>query len=540
MQKIISLLLSFFFIGQISAQMSVESFSIVDNDIDAKTNYPVLDDEGVACALIKIATTAKNFNFEIGQLPIKKVDESKVGEIWVYVPEGTMKMKITHADLGSLRGSDVVNGYYMFSQRLKRATVYRMELTHKEVIKMVGFQDPGNLTFQCNIDGFEVFLGENEKSQGLIADRTFSITWPKGQSVKYRIHKDRYEDVAGIIKVNETTNIPITLKPLFATVNITSISGATILINDKNYGTSNISVNLDPGTYNIKATMQGYHDAIKTITLKKEDVIDISLKPDLIRGSANIISSPSNATIYIDGKNMGNTPKIITHMNVGSHQLELRKNQYIPIRKTINIVGDQTINISEHFTTKAKIQRLKDKANKNQYGFHLCTDLISSNSVMFGVEGYFPKMAGLTFELGVFYGLTRTDECNWYDNKSDFVGSAKYNSIGAYFNVGISVRTSVHFCITPYAGLKYIALISKWSNVGYSSEDPAKKSNAIGTVLGCKFSYLVNEHFLVSFAPNYSFGINKSNGYKVLYSKQATIKKALEGFNIKCGISYIF
>ena len=539
MKKIVLILLSLLLVEQINAQISVERFSVSENDLDAR-NYPVLDDEGIACALVKIITTAKEFNFEIGQLPVMKIDDSKVGEIWVYVPDGTMKMKITHADLGSLKGAGVEDGFFMFPHRLKRAQCYRMELTHKEVTKVIGSQDPGNLTFQFNMEGCEVFLGEKEKSQGVIEGKTFSITWPKGQSVKYRIHKDRYEDVTGTITVNETTNVPIVLKPLFATVNITSIPGATIYIDDKKCGVGNILVELNPGFYNFKAVKDGYHDTIKSINLSREDTLNLFLKPDLIYGSVNITSSPSNATIYIDGNDMGNTPKIITHLDVGKHQLELKKSQYISVRKTITIIGDQTININEQFTTKVSVQRLKDKAGKNQFGFHICADFISSNSLVFGIEGYFPKALGLTFELGGFYGFVKTDECYWYDNKSGLIGSATYTPIGSYLNVGIGVKTGIHFRITPYIGMKNTVLISSWNNIGYSSEDPAKNSNAIGAVVGSKFLYLINEHFQVSVAPNYSFGVSKSKGYNLLSSQQPVVKNVLEGFNVKCGVSYIF
>lgn len=117
MKKIILFLLSLIFVGNINAQISVESFSI-ENNLDAK-NFPKIDKDGVAGALIKIITTAKGFSYDLGQLPYIEANESKVGEIWLYVPEGTMKLKISHDDLGSLRGADVVNGYYMFNQRLK-------------------------------------------------------------------------------------------------------------------------------------------------------------------------------------------------------------------------------------------------------------------------------------------------------------------------------------------------------------------------------------------------------------------------------------
>ena len=199
MKKIVLILLSLLFVVQINAQIFVEKFDIL-NELDAQID-PVYDNEGIPCALIKVITTDKRFEFELGLLPPpNKIDKSRVGEIWVYVPEGTRKMKIVHPDLGSLKGDRVEDGYYIFPQRLKRTKCYRMELTHKEVVKVVGPQTPATLTFKCNVEGAEVILGEGEnaKSYGRISNHQFSMTWPKEQSVIYKIKKERYEDFNGI------------------------------------------------------------------------------------------------------------------------------------------------------------------------------------------------------------------------------------------------------------------------------------------------------------------------------------------------------
>ena len=99
----------------------VKSFMELSQDLDARVNYPVIDQNGQKCALVKVVTTESNFSFDNGQLGVTKViHKPELSEWWVYLPAKTMKIKVMHPQLGQLKDSD--DGYYYFPSPLKEST----------------------------------------------------------------------------------------------------------------------------------------------------------------------------------------------------------------------------------------------------------------------------------------------------------------------------------------------------------------------------------------------------------------------------------
>ena len=88
----------------LSAQnINVASFNLDPKDLTANLEgTTVYDQNGQKCALIRIQTTQKGFSFDVGSLGVQKVDDNKVGEIWLYVPEGVKRLTMRHAQLGTL------------------------------------------------------------------------------------------------------------------------------------------------------------------------------------------------------------------------------------------------------------------------------------------------------------------------------------------------------------------------------------------------------------------------------------------------------
>ena len=116
------------------AQIAVKSFEYLETDLDASTYFPKKDFNGKTCAIIKVFTTQTGFIFDNGSLGIVAV-EYKPAEIWVYVPEGTMKLKIAHPQLGNITNS-VSDGFYWFpSGRVKSGCSYKMELSFNNELR---------------------------------------------------------------------------------------------------------------------------------------------------------------------------------------------------------------------------------------------------------------------------------------------------------------------------------------------------------------------------------------------------------------------
>ena len=57
-------------------------------------------------------------------------------------------------------------------------------------------------------------------------------------------------------------------------------------------------------------------------------------------GSIMIDSEPSNAKIYLDGKEVGTTPETVADLQPGKHTLEIKKARYKVWRESIETEAD--------------------------------------------------------------------------------------------------------------------------------------------------------------------------------------------------------
>lgn len=98
-------------------QFSVASFRVLPNDVSAFIN-PVRDLNDEDCGLVKVIASG-DYAFSTPLGIVKRVD--KVGEIWLYLPRGSRKITIKHADWGVLRD-------YIFPSRIDSHLTYELRI----------------------------------------------------------------------------------------------------------------------------------------------------------------------------------------------------------------------------------------------------------------------------------------------------------------------------------------------------------------------------------------------------------------------------
>lgn len=104
-------------------------FRELPTDMDAKVNYPKRDADGHLCAIIKIETPYTGFTFDTGTLAVIS-SVQKVGEIWVYVPQGVRKITIGHTK-GILREWTIpttIRSGSVYVLKLEEDSVHRAEI----------------------------------------------------------------------------------------------------------------------------------------------------------------------------------------------------------------------------------------------------------------------------------------------------------------------------------------------------------------------------------------------------------------------------
>lgn len=116
-RRIIVILFCFWGHWVCAQEFKVRSFRLLQNDITAWVN-PVRDLNDEACALLKVVGD-EDFVFST---PLGIVErKNEIGEIWLYLPRGTMKLTIKHPRWGVLRD-------YQFPVVLESRLTYELVL----------------------------------------------------------------------------------------------------------------------------------------------------------------------------------------------------------------------------------------------------------------------------------------------------------------------------------------------------------------------------------------------------------------------------
>lgn len=388
--------------------INVKSFKILENDLDARVNYPKRDQNGEVCAIIKVVTTATGLTFDIGSLGVVAT-EQKVGEVWVYVPRGAQRITISHQQLGVLRN-------YAFPESIKSATVYELVLVTADVIVTLKEREIATqwLAVSSTPEGADVFI--NDKFVG----RTpYTGQFPSGEYT-YRLELPKYHTEAGVLRLNEKKEVlSFSMRPKFGSINITSFpeSGMKIYIDDNLtelttpatltgissgshtiklvddwYKTQSQNVNvLDNTTSIIAFTMDPAYSNITISTNPSADILINNLKKEFgtlkIRmltgiyslrveldkhypverqlvveenkdqsmiinlipktGTLNITSTPFDAKIKLNGVDYGFTPMTIKNLLIGSYDLVIEKQGYGTISKSLLIEENKSNDINE-------------------------------------------------------------------------------------------------------------------------------------------------------------------------------------------------
>ena len=104
-------------------QFAIESFRNIPNDLTA-FHTPVYDLNHDACALVKVVCS-EDFVFDSPLGIVKRTDE--VGEVWLYLPKGSLLLTIRHPQWGVLRD-------YQFAEELASNITYELVINSPQPI----------------------------------------------------------------------------------------------------------------------------------------------------------------------------------------------------------------------------------------------------------------------------------------------------------------------------------------------------------------------------------------------------------------------
>jgi len=122
--------------------------------------------------------------------------------------------------------------------------------------------------------------------------------------------------------------IPVSENYGFLTV-ISTPSGAEVSIDGESVGTTPLKYYLVPaGEHNVTVSMRNYHEYKETVTVEPKEVTLVNATLEVLKGKLTITSEPTNATVIIDGNEVGKTPLENYTLPVGLHQVIVKMPGY--------------------------------------------------------------------------------------------------------------------------------------------------------------------------------------------------------------------
>ena len=186
-----------------------------------------------------------------------------------------------------------------------------------------------------------------------------------------QVTKDMYKSAKQDVTVTDgkTIDVAITLQPDFAEPVFTcSDAEAEIWINGEKKGTGKWTGRLAAGVYKVKTVKASHKDSEKTFTLKAGDKDAIALDPPMpIFGRISVNSTPFDADIYLDGKKMGLTPKILNNILIGTHELRIEKKGCATVTRTVTVDEGKTAEVSVDLPTGENVTLKSDPTGATIY-----------------------------------------------------------------------------------------------------------------------------------------------------------------------------
>ncbi|MDO5394383.1 MAG: PEGA domain-containing protein [Bacteroidales bacterium] len=288
-------------------------------DLTASTSQR-LDMNGNPCGLLKVSVQVDNVEFQ-GNIIGDVVRHG--GDYWVYVTNGTKKIRMTSAAFG---GVDLLFADWDIPH-IQSKTTYNVTVELTEPAAPAAAVKRGYVLFTLTPPtATMVFDGQQlEVTDGAAYRRV-----PYG-SYSYTVQAVGYEPFSGTVTVSaEKTEVPVKLRSNKARVTVTAeTAGSTIYVDGAMKGKAPWQGELSPGNYVIEARREGYRPREVSVTLSAATERSITIPAlEMITGELTVEYLPIGSQVTLDGTAVGTTPLSLPAVAAGDYILTISHSGY--------------------------------------------------------------------------------------------------------------------------------------------------------------------------------------------------------------------
>jgi formylglycine-generating enzyme required for sulfatase activity len=357
-----TLILSLLFLSLFAQDFEIVSVESLPADMSAREEMKT-DHNDRQCALLRVATQniapnqreAFSFVPDLGSEVVERA--TRDGEIWLWVSPGLKYLRVKHRDWGQyeLRLIDHV-------ARVESLHTYKIIIKGTLTLPMQerGSSAPTQQYLAFRISPTNATLFVNDELWEVGSDGS-AVRFVKFGTYNYRVMAPNYLPETGTVTVNDPDNtqtVPVSLKPDFVEVTLKVDADAEIWVNNEKKGTRTWTGKLGKGNYKIecKQTNHETSTATKEITAAMDGQTITLPAPRPIYGALNVESTPNFCKLYIDGKDMGTTPKSIAEILIGQHEIKLTKDGYADYTETVTITKGERKQVKATLSNGKEIQ----------------------------------------------------------------------------------------------------------------------------------------------------------------------------------------
>ena len=259
---------------------------------------------------------------------------------------------------------------------------YKVECDYYETVKdnvIVTTGDPINIDVRL-VPAFGYINVTTEPEMGAIVfiDGAKMGTTPyksdtlQGGEHTLRVVKEMYNTYEETFMVanGATYDAKIKMVSKFVSVKITTDSKSEIYIDNELKGKGKWSGSLSIGKHILEAKKNLHKTTSQVVDIVAGTPQDIVLAdPSPICGAIDLNTDPMGASIIVDGKNCGTTPRIIRDVMVGSHEVKLELKGFDTFKTTVVVEENNLTKISETLLPSVKPDKEKKTNKFNKYFF---------------------------------------------------------------------------------------------------------------------------------------------------------------------------
>lgn len=478
---------------------------------------------------------------------------------------------------------EVTAQYYDTSQGV--VTLNYSEENHVEAVTLKPNFGYLEVADEHGIAGAEIYV--NDKKIGAVP-YTKKDRWDVGNDYRIMISNgELYKTFNGTfsIKKGETTRLTPKLESNFAETTITVDNNAEIFIEGQSRGHGKWTGPLKAGTYNVECRLDNrYRSTRRQITIRPNVAEAFAMDtPTPILGSIYTTSNPSGAHLYLDGKDVGQTPKELRNVLIGQHNVRVLRDGYRAEEKTVEVTEGQTAEVEfklrdeAHFTINAQPQaRLtldgKDvgltpynfdgasgdydirldchryktfhqkatlQASAPEQTFRLQRIFQMSTSFYLGAGFQAGTLMGVNAHVGAYIsnfnveaygtmGLTKeTVFINYTDGKASQTNHLKATLLGGRVGYGITVNPRLR--ITPQVGA-----------ASFTVKGGDITATALCATLGCRIDYALTSFLGVNLTPEGQLALSMKDVFKQLSDLSSKVKGWGTGAGARIGLYFYF